>query len=107
MGVQLKAHRVVFYLHKGYWPIMVDHIDGNPLNNVPDNLRETTASENQHNVVARGTRLNGSAWQVNIQAEGSRITYGAFPTEQAAHEEYLSIKRKLHPTAPERCYVQE
>lgn len=106
-GVQLKAHRVVFYLTHGYWPAMVDHIDGNPLNNKPDNLRVVTASENQHNVAARGTRKNGNKWQVNIQCDYERITFGAFNTEEEAHQAYLDTKKLMHPTAPNRLYVNQ
>ena len=106
-GVQLKAHRVVFFLTHGYWSYVVDHLDGNPLNNNPANLRACSLSENQHNVIARGTRRNGKSWQVNIQVDGKRQTFGAYATEELAHAAYLEAKRILHPTAPERCYVKD
>ena len=49
-GTKFEAHRVAFALHHGHWPTpCCDHIDGNRLNNRADNLRECSASENQHN----------------------------------------------------------
>lgn len=43
-------HRIVFFLHNGYWPKEVDHIDRNKSNNAPDNLRDVSRSENMHNI---------------------------------------------------------
>jgi len=43
------THRIVFMMHHGYMPKVVDHIDGNPLNNLIENLREASAQTNQYN----------------------------------------------------------
>lgn len=48
------VHRIIWYLEKGNWPDMIDHIDRDPLNNLIENLRECTASQNHANRVARG-----------------------------------------------------
>lgn len=42
-------HVVVWVLCYSYWPKEVDHIDGDGLNNILDNLREVTRSENNKN----------------------------------------------------------
>lgn len=42
-------HRVVWLLCHGRWPTQIDHIDGNPLNNRVENLREVSRSENDAN----------------------------------------------------------
>ncbi|CAM0103815.1 HNH endonuclease [Vibrio phage 526E57-1] len=42
-------HRIVFFLHNGYWPTEVDHKDRDKLNNAPNNLRDATRSEQNHN----------------------------------------------------------
>ncbi len=65
------AHRVVFALSHGRWPIGdVDHIDGDPSNNRPENLREATRLENNRNM--RGKRISSSqykgvSWRPDIQ----------------------------------------
>jgi len=54
-----KAHRLVFLLHHGYLPKCIDHIDGNPLNNAIENLREAKLIENSWNQKKRITNTTG------------------------------------------------
>jgi hypothetical protein len=42
-------HRIAFLMHYGYFPEAVDHINGNPLDNSIQNLRDATAQTNQYN----------------------------------------------------------
>ncbi|WP_157831764.1 HNH endonuclease signature motif containing protein [Pseudomonas sp. 02C 26] len=53
-GKFYRTHRVIFFMSTGIDPAqhVVDHIDGNRLNNNPDNLRSCTVAENLWN--ARG-----------------------------------------------------
>ena len=48
-GKRLYVHRVIFMYHHGYLPKYLDHIDGNPLNNKIENLRECTIIQNGYN----------------------------------------------------------
>ena len=56
-GIQRRffVHRVAFYLSTGRQPLIVDHIDGNRLNNKLLNLREATYSQNNHNRGVKGS----------------------------------------------------
>lgn len=44
-----KVHRLVFLMHHGYLPKIVDHIDGDKTNNRIENLREATKQQNCFN----------------------------------------------------------
>ena len=47
LGRKALVHHVVWYLMHGSWPEQqLDHIDGDKLNNSPDNLREVSSSQN-------------------------------------------------------------
>lgn len=107
-GTELYAHRVVWYLTHGTWPNVVDHKDGNGLNNDPNNLVDGTTAHNMRNRVHRGTATTLSGkWRARITVDGRELHLGSFDTEEAAHAAYLAAKRRLHPTAPERCYATQ
>jgi hypothetical protein len=48
-GQQLYAHRIIYMMHYGYSPKIIDHIDQNSNNNLIENLREATQSQNTIN----------------------------------------------------------
>ena len=57
-GVLYKIHRIIYKLAYKEEPIgIVDHVDGNKLNNLPNNLRLATSQENARN---SNTRITGS-----------------------------------------------
>lgn len=108
-GVRWKAHRLVFALEHGYLPEFIDHIDGDPCNNRVDNLRACTRTvNNQNHMRVDVSQKNvGGGWQARIQANGKRISLGTFATKELAKAAYYEAKARLHPTAPERCYVKD
>jgi len=59
-GKTYKAHRLAWLYMEGYCPeYIIDHIDGNPLNNKWSNLRHTTTQCNSINSKKRVTNKSG------------------------------------------------
>jgi hypothetical protein len=77
---------------------VVDHIDGDTLNNKRSNLRVVTQRQNTQNYAShRNGRLVGchfykrsKKWRAYIKIHGKPIHLGYFPTEEAAHQAYLA-----------------
>jgi len=97
-------HRLVYILtNKQDVPVgyMIDHIDGDTLNNKIQNLRVVTNRENKQNCEShRLGRLVGCCfdkhaqkWKSEIRINNKKIHLGRFATEQEAHDEYqLALK---------------
>jgi hypothetical protein len=85
-----QAHQVVFALHNGYWADYIDHENGNPLDNNPNNLRDATNLDNARNRRKRSDNTSGcmgvvwlksrGRWQARIVVEGKRVHLGEFKT---------------------------
>lgn len=75
--------------------LIVDHINGNGLDNRKCNLRIGTQSLNCVNrkttpgLFLRGARKKKNKWQSYIKLHGSQISLGYFDTEIEAHQAYL------------------
>lgn len=72
------SHRVVFAMIHGYWPVnQIDHINGNPSDNRPSNLRDVTQLENLRNQ-ARSKQstsgVTGVSWNKRLGKWASHIT---------------------------------
>lgn len=65
-GVHFMAHRVAWAMHHGAWPEdMIDHINGDPLDNRMVNLRCVSNAENARNMKrskANTSGITGVAW---------------------------------------------
>jgi HNH endonuclease len=105
-GHRLKAHRVAWAIHTGMWPIKnIDHINGNPRDNRIENLRDVSQRENtqnlyrakSHNKVGLlGVVRDKKNFAAKIVVNGSRIHLGNFSCASAAHDAYLTAKKKYH-----------
>jgi len=62
-GKAEQAHRIIFLMHHGYLPEVVDHIDGDAFNNRIENLREATQ---QQNCLNRRLRSDNSCKVPNV-----------------------------------------
>jgi hypothetical protein len=98
-GHKMLAHRVVYALANNVDPgnYFVDHMDGDPSNNSPSNLRIATSSQNlqncrrlsRHNKSGkRGVRLviiSGiEYWKAEFHVDGKLYFIGAYATKEAA-----------------------
>lgn len=84
----IKLHRLIMNFPKN---MMIDHIDGNGLNNCKSNLRVCTAQQNTWNL----KRINldrslylfpNNKWQVKIRINGKMTHLGMFSTKEEARE---------------------
>jgi len=101
------AHRLAFLYMTGSFPInVIDHIDGNGMNNSWANLRAVTIAENQQNQKIQHTNNKsgllgvipkGGFFAAQISVNKKQIYLGSFPTPQEAHQAYLKAKREMHP----------
>lgn len=92
-GIIVYMHRQILGLTKES-KIMVDHKDGDGLNNQTSNLRIATKSQNGQNIKARKNKLSkfkgvtkkdyGKKWVAAINKNGKRIHLGCFESELEA-----------------------
>lgn len=97
-GKLWQGHRVVFALFHGRFPDgEIDHINGNPADNRPENLRETTHRENMRNSARRVDNKSGhpgvsprgrGKWRADIRAAGRRHlgTFNSYEEAVAARK---------------------
>lgn len=88
-GRKAYAHRVAYALYHGEWPVgVIDHINGNPLDNRIVNLRDVSQRTNMRNQKERNTNTSGvtgvvrfkrnGKWRAQITAEGKCKFLGYF-----------------------------
>ena len=87
-GVAFFSHRVIYFMHYGTVPKVIDHKDGDPMNNKIENLRSCTPSQNSLNCKMRPNNTSGvrnvnwdklsKKWLVRIRLNGKRKHIGSF-----------------------------
>jgi len=102
-GKVVRMHRFLTTAQPGQ---LVDHRDGDGLNNTRENLRPCTHSQNSANRRKRSStrsRYKGirwhkrdQRWQAVIYARGHSHHLGNFATERAAALAYNAAARRLH-----------
>jgi hypothetical protein len=101
-----KAHQLIFMMFNGFFPKMIDHIDGNPKNNKIENLRETTAVQNLYNSKIRNDNSSGTKgicwnkkqkkWRVYINVNKKRREIGSFKDLEIAELVAIEARNKYH-----------
>lgn len=107
MSVRYKAHRVAFALHNGFDPIGdIDHVNGDPSDNRPANLRIATRSQNAMNF--RGPRADnahggrgvkktqrGKGWAAWTMVNGKYQVVGYFVLHADAVQAAAAARKEL------------
>lgn len=110
-GKSYMEHRVVYYLSTGVWPgdLQIDHINGDPSDNSPENLRlvDSKGNHRSHKTKRgttsryRGVSWNGSRkkWVVNITVDGVKTFLGRFTNEKEAGlaYNYAALSEGFYP----------
>jgi hypothetical protein len=97
-GKRYYSHRLAFLWMTGKFPAkVVDHINGNRLDNRWENLRSVTQKENTANTtISKGVRRRYGNWQARFADKH----IGTFPTKEQAVQAYKEAKinaAKLNP----------
>ena len=100
------AHRLIFMMHHGYLPKIVDHIDGDRLNNRIENLRAATQSQNSHNQKLSNKNTSGyknvtwnkrkAKWLVNVRVNYMDFHIGYFDDIELAALAAQEARDKYH-----------
>ena len=100
------VHRVIFAMANGYFPEEVDHIDGDTLNNRPENLRPATRSQNAMNRKKQSNCTSGHTgiqfvesagkWRAHIKVKQKSIWLGYHDTLKSAISARKSAELKYH-----------
>jgi hypothetical protein len=101
-GYAQRLHRVLVGLD-GVRSKIVDHADGDGLNNRRVNLRVTSYGRNKSNSVKRsacssrfkGVHAMNGKWRAAIRCDHNRFFLGDFSTEEAAARAYDDAARRL------------
>jgi hypothetical protein len=99
-------HRLIFFMHHGYLPKVLDHIDGNRKNNLIDNLREATVFQNNQNRAKLPNNKSGyknvyfhkdsNKWAVTLRIDGKETHIGLFDDLELADLVATEARDKFH-----------
>lgn len=109
-GRLLQAHRVAFALFNGRWPNGdIDHINGDPSDNRPVNLRDVTHTVNMRNMARRCNNQSGHSgvhwnkrtekWTASIGGGSQRVYLGEFTDLSEAIDARVAAEKNngYHP----------
>lgn len=99
-------HRIIFCMHYGFFPKLIDHINGDRSDNRIENLRIATVAENNRNAKIRLNNTSGSKgvhfvkqinkWLVQIQINKQKKYFGCFEDFELADLVAQEARNKYH-----------
>jgi len=105
-GVKYYNHRIVWFIHHGYMPNQIDHINKNPLDNRIENLRECNQSQNNWNQGVKVTNKSGhkgiswsardKRWVARLNVCGKSYSVGNFVNKEDAVKAMEKSRMELH-----------
>ena len=100
-----RVHRLVWLVAYGAWPAgVIDHINGNKLDNRLENLRDVTNKENLRNArigkrnstgVVGVYKLKGGRWLAAIGVDGKLKHIGQYGTKEEAAMARMAEQKRL------------
>ena len=95
----IKSHQFIYYCVYNKTVDIIDHINGNRLDNRIENLRSLTNQQNSFN----STKANGffwhkqsQRWRSKIVKDGQHIYLGSYDNAKDAEQAYLNAKKIYH-----------
>lgn len=105
-GAAHLAHRVIYFMHHGFLPEFVDHINGDTRDNRIENLRAATRSDNNRNRKTNRNNQSGvkgvhwdaprKKWKAQITINGKQRYLGLFDTLETAAAEVRKLREEHH-----------
>ena len=106
MGKLHKTHRLIFAMHYGYFPKIIDHVNGIKNDNRIENLRETTQQKNLFNSKIGKNNTSGikgvswnkrrKKWRADIYVNGKQKCFGYFDDLKQAEMTICEARIKFH-----------
>lgn len=106
LGVKYQAHRLIWFMEFGFWPGVIDHINGDTSDNRIANLRACSVAENSRSSTNRrgGTSIFRGVSYINrdkvfvcqIQTDDGKSNLGRFSSEVKAALAYDEAALKHH-----------
>ncbi len=100
------AHRLIFMMHHGYVPEILDHVNRDRLDNRIENLRECSRSQNATNAKLYCTNTSGvknvtwhksrEKWQVRISIKKKEMFLGYFEDLELAELVAIEARAKYY-----------
>lgn len=101
LGVRYRVTHIIWALHHGIWPEIIDHIDHDKQNNKIENLREATINQNmwnrqERNPLGKGVTMKAGKYHAQIQCNGIKKHLGDYLTAEEAAAAYAKASKELH-----------